>query len=130
LSNTCPLPVDLRSPSVARRFIDQSPDVPAPLVDRVKLVVSELVTNAVKHSGMSQGDVIELHLLRERDVVRVEVRDSGRGMPATLGRGGSLPDLPASGLGLYVVSKVADRWGSNPTNGATVWAEFDVGLAA
>jgi len=59
LSNTCPLPVDPRSPSLARHFIDESGDVPASLIDRVKLAVSELVTNALKHSGMSQDDIIE-----------------------------------------------------------------------
>ena len=42
-------------------------------------------------------------------------------------RGVSLSELKASGMGLYVVSQVADRWGADSTNGATVWAEFDIG---
>jgi serine/threonine-protein kinase RsbW len=130
LSNTCPLPVDPRSPSLARRFIDESGVVPSSLVDRVKLVVSELVTNAVRHSGMSQGDIIELRLLPSPDVVRLEVRDSGRGLTVEADRGASLSELKESGLGLYVVSHVADRWGADSTNGATVWAEFDIVLAA
>jgi anti-sigma regulatory factor (Ser/Thr protein kinase) len=130
LPTTCPLPVDPRSPSLARHFIDASGVVPSSLIDRVKLVVSELVTNAVKHSGMSRGDIIELRLLPRPDVVRVEVRDSGRGLPAEAGRGASLSELQAFGRGLYVVSQVADRWGADPSNGATVWAEFDVDLAA
>ena len=130
LSNTGPLPVDPRSPSLARRFIDEFGDVPSSLVDRVKLVVSELVTNAVRHSGMSQGEIIDLRLLPSPDVVRVEVRDSGRGLPMEANRGVSLSELKASGMGLYVVSQVADRWGADSTNGATVGQSSTLVLAA
>src|SRR4051794_31875198 len=67
------------------------------------LVLSELVTNALRH-GL--GDIITLASL-DRDEVRVSVIDSGDELPDMLP---TAPDR-IGGLGLHVVGQVADNWG-------------------
>jgi anti-sigma regulatory factor (Ser/Thr protein kinase) len=89
----------------------------------VRLLVSELVTNAVRHANLAAGDVILLVI----DVgggggLRVEVHDPG---------GGFVPTAPApdparpSGWGLYLVAELADRWGVDSDETTLVWFELD-----
>jgi serine/threonine-protein kinase RsbW len=89
-------------------------------VDTVKLLISELVTNAVRHGGDS-GDLVELHASWNSHV-RVEVVDHGHGfIPAP--RSGAL-DEPG-GYGLFLVGSLADRWGVETNRGTTVWFELE-----
>jgi anti-sigma regulatory factor (Ser/Thr protein kinase) len=88
----------------------------------VELLVSEVVTNAVRHAG-SPGQ-IELRI--DGDVLRVEVTDAVAGHPE--------PRHPApedpSGRGLSIVDTVASRWGIEPApEGKTVWFELDLTAA-
>jgi serine/threonine-protein kinase RsbW len=87
-----------------------------------QLLVSELVTNAVRHADLHAGDVIRLVVdLAERGL-RVEVHDPG---------GGFVPSAPApdparpSGWGLYLVAQLADRWGVDSDERTLVWFELD-----
>jgi anti-sigma regulatory factor (Ser/Thr protein kinase) len=84
--------------------------------DLVLLLLSELVTNSVRHSGASPPDEVEIGVCEEEDVIHVEVRDPGPGV------GISPRDLPAHS-GLRMVDALSERWGvrHDPT---TVW--FDV----
>ncbi len=83
--------------------------------ETLKLLVSELVTNAVRHGG--DGRPVELRVRWNADV-RVEVCDHGDGFtPAP--RVGAL-DEPG-GFGLYLVGRLADRWGVETSDGTTVW---------
>jgi anti-sigma regulatory factor (Ser/Thr protein kinase) len=82
----------------------------------VLLLLSELVTNSVRHSGASSREQIQVGV-RERDhVIHVEVRDPGPGLGIALG------EVPAHS-GLQIVDALSARWGvrHDPT---TVW--FDV----
>jgi anti-sigma regulatory factor (Ser/Thr protein kinase) len=90
-------------------------DVPGSARDLVLLVLSELVTNAVR-----QGDGhVRVALGEEGSSVLVEVFDSGHRMP-TLNR--SAPDA-TSGRGLRLVRQLADAWGvREELDGKTVWA--------
>jgi anti-sigma regulatory factor (Ser/Thr protein kinase) len=84
----------------------------------VALLVSELVTNSVRHSG-SSGKMIELHIMVTPESVRLRVSDEGTGFrPA--GRTGE-----DSGWGLFMVEELADRWGVEARGGASVWFEID-----
>jgi anti-sigma regulatory factor (Ser/Thr protein kinase) len=74
------------------------------LTDDAELLVSELVGNAVKHAG---AHVFGLRLRRRRGWIRVEVRDPSRALPCHL----PVRDLDVSGRGLWLVDKLADRWG-------------------
>jgi anti-sigma regulatory factor (Ser/Thr protein kinase) len=81
----------------------------------LKLLVSEVVTNAVRHGGDSQP--VRLHATWNSEV-RVEVCDHGAGFtPAP--RSGPL-DEPG-GFGLFLVGHLADRWGVETNDGTTVW---------
>ncbi|MYS25535.1 ATP-binding protein [Streptomyces sp. SID7804] len=89
----------------------------------VLLCVSELATNALLH-GVPPGRGFLLRLLPYTDCVRVEVHDSGRGVPAV-----SPPspedDCGESGRGLLLVAGLADAWGvGERVPGKVVWCEF------
>ena len=107
----------------ARHALDDIGDaVPVSTLRDVKLLVSELVTNAVRHAGLARGDVIVLVLELADHALRVEVHDPG---------GGFVPRAPApdparpSGWGLYLVAELADRWGVDSDETTLVWFELD-----
>jgi anti-sigma regulatory factor (Ser/Thr protein kinase) len=107
----------------------------APLADElpdgrlrdVRLLVSELVTNAVRHANLDTDDVIGLVIELADHTLRVEVRDPGGGFePST-----PSPDpARASGWGLYLVAELADRWGVDSDHETLVWFELDRRRAA
>ena len=87
----------------------------------VRLLVSELVTNSVKHAQVTEDDSIMLGVKIADDVVRVEVRDAGPGFepPPTIA-----PDDSDEGWGLFLVEQLADEWGVEPDR-QTVWFRID-----
>jgi anti-sigma regulatory factor (Ser/Thr protein kinase) len=93
----------------------------------VRLLVSELVTNAVRHANLDKGDAILLVIDLADHLLRVEVHDPG---------GGFVPTAPApdparpSGWGLYLVAELADRWGVDSDERTRVWFELDWPAAA
>jgi len=93
----------------------------------VRLLVSELVTNAVRHANLDAGDQILLVIELVDNRLRVEVHDPGGGFVPT----SPSPD-PArpSGWGLYLVAELADRWGVESTERTLVWFELDRAAAA
>jgi anti-sigma regulatory factor (Ser/Thr protein kinase) len=112
------------APAAARRALDRfSPHVPEGRMRDVRLLVSELVTNAVRHAGLAEEDRIRLMVqLRER-VLRVEVHDPGAGFER---RPPSPDPARASGWGLYLVEELSDRWGIEGLRpGTRIWFEFD-----
>lgn len=104
----------VNAPSVSRaRLSDMRPQL-EPRYDDVILVVSELVSNSVRH-GSSNG--IDVTVTNRGGFIRVEVTDDGPGFSIDAPRG--------DGLGLSIVEKVADRWGMKDGNSRfTVWAEL------
>ena len=93
----------------------------------LRLLVSEVVTNAVRHANLATGDAISLVVELNRSTLRVEVHDPG---------GGFVPSTPSpdptrpSGWGLYLVAELADRWGVDSDEATLVWFEFDSEAAA
>jgi anti-sigma regulatory factor (Ser/Thr protein kinase) len=83
--------------------------------ETLKLLVSEVVTNAVRHGG-SDGPV-QLRLSWNSEI-RVEVQDHGDGFTPSPQVGGL--DEPG-GFGLFLVGRLADRWGVDTDGGTTVW---------
>lgn len=72
-----------QAPAEARRFVDSLvDDVPAPTLDDVCLVATELVTNSVKHAGNPPGHPIEATLDVRPDRLRLEVVDLVHGVCA------------------------------------------------
>lgn len=95
-------------------------DVDEPVQENMRLLVTELVTNSVRHA---QADDVRLMVRAAPHTVRVEVADRGPGFkPQKRAKGAS----PEGGWGLYLVERLADRWGVISLNGATqVWCELD-----
>lgn len=92
------------------------------VADTAVLLLSELVTNAVRHARVPQGrEIGALFALRD-DVLRVEVADASNVAPTP-----RTPDKDdAGGRGLLLVSTMADDWGVSPREGVgkVVWAEL------
>lgn len=90
------------------------------LADTVELLVSELVGNAVRHTG---ARTFGLRMQRRRGWIRVEVRDPSRALPCLL----PVRDLDTSGRGLFLVDTLSDRWGVDlQPRGKTTWFELRV----
>jgi len=102
---------------VTRRL---SPRVAANALEDVRLLLTELVTNALRHSAVRPEDEIGVRAEVADGTVRIEVHDPGRDgdvQPRTPGaRGG--------GYGLFLVDRLTNRWGVERGEGTTVWAEL------
>ena len=111
------LPSEARSVAEARTRVCAAvaPEFGDSEVERLKLLVSEVVTNAVRHGHGTEP--VELHATWNGEV-RVEVSDRGHGFTPTP-RIGTL-DEPG-GFGLFLVGRLADRWGVDTNTGTTVW---------
>ncbi|MFD0309072.1 SpoIIE family protein phosphatase [Streptomyces sp. NPDC127119] len=87
------------------------------VADTAELLVSELVTNAVRHS---HSRPIDLRLVRG-DTLLCEVDDDDHTLPTLLSAG----RLDEFGRGMRVVSTLAREWGTSRTgSGKTVWFEL------
>ena len=85
----------------------------------VCLLVSEIVTNAIRHAGMSDGDRLVLAARLTDDWARIEIRDSGPGFDPDIRPG-------AAGYGLRMLDMLASRWGVDRGDpGTRVWFEID-----
>ena len=95
-----------------------------------ELLVSELVTNSVRHAGLPEEAHIEFSVRASAEVLMVEVADAGQGFDHTLPpRPRSVAGVAeASGWGLFLVDRIADRWGAVQMDGETrVWFELSPG---
>ncbi|MFI9366087.1 ATP-binding protein [Kitasatospora sp. NPDC053057] len=91
-----------------------------PHADDVQLILSEVLTNAVRH-GAGRQVAVSYHLDAAR--LRVEVRDQGDAIPCPRSADGEAED----GRGLMIVQGLASRWGVNDrVIGKAVWFEIDV----
>lgn len=87
----------------------------------VQLLVSELVTNSVRHARLASGHRIRLQAQALPRAVRVEVTDPGQGFSP----GAPSPNPSSeSGWGLYLVDRVAHRWGVRDDGDTHVWFEI------
>lgn len=117
------IPLTKHAPSSARHWFtdegsrDNGAHLPLDVRDRVLLLLSELVTNSVSHSGLSAPSEVEVAVRAIPGGLHVEVVDDGVGIvddPTTQG-----PEH----FGLRFVDTVTDRWGytNDPTR---VWFEI------
>jgi anti-sigma regulatory factor (Ser/Thr protein kinase) len=119
-----------RGPSAAsaarNALLALEPRVDTRCLDDIRLLVSELVTNAVRHAAGPREGEVALDVTIESSSVRVEVADPGTGFdPQPRDDEMSRP----GGWGLYLVDRIADRWGVARNNINRVWFEID-GVAA
>jgi len=104
------IPIGAQAPGVARSAIAQwlADHVSPSVLETALLLVSELVSNSVRHSGVSEGEEIVLRVHLWRDGFRLEVEDPGcdgviAPRPQDLLRGG--------GMGLHLVQTLSECWG-------------------
>lgn len=110
----------------ARSFVDrlEALDAHADVRFAVRLLVSELFTNAVKYGSRRADARVRLLVAVDDTHVRGEIGDSGRGFAE--GRP-SMPDVDAeSGRGLAFLDALADRWGVVHNGESCVWFELDL----
>jgi anti-sigma regulatory factor (Ser/Thr protein kinase) len=118
------------SPAAARAWIRVWLDgrVGEPTVDDAMLVVSELVTNSVRHSGVAAGAPVQLRANLDEHVLRLEVGDLGAGTDIV--RSPPPDRLSAGGFGLAIVEHVGARWGVADAGGTRVWCELPLPATA
>lgn len=103
---------DAQAPRISRSKISEIRDEIGARFDDVVLVVSELVTNSVRHG---RGD-IEVAIRRLPEKIRIEVTDSGDGFSTKSPRG--------DGMGLNIIERISDEWGVRLDGNCTVWADL------
>lgn len=119
-----PLPSRPESAATARRLAQvivlRQWGLSPKMTEDAVLLVSELVGNAVRHTG---ARVFGLRMHRRRGWIRVEVRDPSRGLPCLM----PVQEMDISGRGLMLVDKLSDRWGVDLLpRGKTTWFEMRV----
>jgi anti-sigma regulatory factor (Ser/Thr protein kinase) len=88
----------------------------------VMLVASELVNNAVAHSGGRAHHALDVRASRHAGRLTISVRDPGlSGGTAGPGR---QSDQQTGGWGLRIVEALCERWGEERQDGYRVWAEI------
>jgi anti-sigma regulatory factor (Ser/Thr protein kinase) len=111
-------PYDATAIPAARRFVRTALSRwPQEQIEAAELMVSELATNCYQHACTG----FRIALRDGGEIMRIEVTDSGGGMPRPLS---PLPTDP-SGRGLRIVEALADQWGvTRERGGKTVWFEL------
>jgi anti-sigma regulatory factor (Ser/Thr protein kinase) len=114
------LPKAAGSAAQARRILDRvAREVDAARLADARLLVSELIANAVEH--VVEDGEIELRIDIDPRRLRVEVLDPGPGFTPVPRRAGDPKD---SGWGLHFMAQVADRWAADTDGGGRVWFEL------
>lgn len=115
-----------RAPASARSSLSAlEPYVGADQLQSLQLVVTELITNSIRHSGIDEQAVIALDITLRDGVLRCTVSDPGRGFEK--------PDVVKphtdrpGGFGLVILDSIASSWGVTRDELFRVWFEAPVG---
>jgi anti-sigma regulatory factor (Ser/Thr protein kinase) len=88
---------------------------------KLDMAVTEVFSNAVRHSG-SEAEIL-LALTQKDEFLCVRVSDGGTGL---VPRPGAMTTEPGAGYGLFLVEQLTRRWGMTREDGRTrVWFELD-----
>jgi anti-sigma regulatory factor (Ser/Thr protein kinase) len=117
----------LETPALARHQLEHwlPPSLEESYGGALRLLVSELVTNAVRHVVGSTKPVVLAVQIGAREI-RVEVHDGGAGFEP----GTPVPRGADGGFGLFLVERMASRWGVDVRDGTRVWFELDLAPGA
>jgi anti-sigma regulatory factor (Ser/Thr protein kinase) len=117
-------PATPRAVGAARRTVEVLPlAVTSQQLDELRLLISEVVTNAVLHGGVDVDEVVEMRATITAGAVRVEVRDQGHGFDPH-----PRPEPRAvGGLGMVVLDRMSRSWGIERDPEFAVWFEVDGG---
>jgi serine/threonine-protein kinase RsbW len=119
------VPVGPAAPATVRHALLDwlSPRATNGLLTDAPLVVSELVTNSLRHGGLPDAATVRVSADLVDGVLRLEVEDAGTAgtvtrRPPNRGRGG--------GFGLNIIDALAARWGVQRDRGTLVWVELPI----
>lgn len=117
------LPAKPAAVSAARRaLLGCNGELPRSIRDDVLLLVTELVSNAVRHGKPGADRAVRVELRRRKRMVRVAVFDRGGGFTAEAPHAAQ---DKSGGWGLLLVDQIADRWAVTPTaSGTCAWFEI------
>jgi anti-sigma regulatory factor (Ser/Thr protein kinase) len=91
------------------------------LIDDARLLISELVTNCVRHAQTTSNQPLRLTASLRTATLRLEVHDAGT--DGTVAR--RVPESDG-GFGLDLVARISSAWGvERDAHGTTVWLELD-----
>jgi anti-sigma regulatory factor (Ser/Thr protein kinase) len=112
---------DANSPAEARRSLEAlRPGLNDLLVDDAALLVSEIVSNSVRHASLHETDAIEVRIRGSGSKLRVDVMDPGPGFdPERI-----QPSRREGGWGLRLLDRLATRWGVERNDVTKVWFEL------
>lgn len=120
---TLSVPASPLSLRVVRRAVQGLADVCGPdVTDRLSVIYSELITNAIRHSGADESVTLKVELRVGPFGVSGRVLDDGPGFDPR--------KLPArrpgqeGGFGLRIVQELASRWGVRCDGRTEVWFEL------
>lgn len=86
---------------------------PSAVLDDACLLATELVSNSIRHAGVHPDGQIRVRAILGPDRLRVDVWDHPDGASLEEFVDDERPDTDSeSGRGLYLVHRIADRWGS------------------
>ncbi len=109
------------APVAARRTLDELDGLDGDERNRLALLVSELVTNSVRHARLRDGETVSLAVsVGER--IRLEVTDPGPGFDPAREPERANRD---NGWGLMLVDALATRWGVERDTATRVWLELE-----
>jgi serine/threonine-protein kinase RsbW len=117
------LPARPAAVSAARRaLLAANGGLPSTVRDDVLLLLTELVSNAVRHAA-GAGRAVRVELEQGARMIGVAVFDEGTGFTAEAPQ----PERDRSGgWGLFLIDQIADRWGITPTaSGTCAWFEIE-----
>jgi anti-sigma regulatory factor (Ser/Thr protein kinase) len=117
------VPTGSRAPGAARHVVAHclARLVASRIVSETQLLVSELVTNSVRHGDLDERDTVFVRIYLAAENLRVEIENPGAAGVVALNR----PDLQAGrGFGLQLLELVATRWGVSRGQSTTVWFEM------
>jgi anti-sigma regulatory factor (Ser/Thr protein kinase) len=120
---------EVRAPAIARAAVSERATelgIDASIEQTLVLLVSEVVSNAVRHSPGPADAPIELLATMSKQKIRVAVTDAGEGFTPRPRE----PDSLSDGYGLYLLDRAASSWGVESQRGTTVWFELRRGQAA
>ena len=121
------LPFTASSVGVARRRLVSDlleAGICAPAVTDAAVVISELLSNALRHAEPLPGSGLRVAWDLDGGSVRVSVSDGGA---ATRPELGEPTPYHTGGRGLRIVERLSRRWGTlSDAEGTTVWAEVQV----
>ncbi len=112
---------DANSPAEARRSLEAlRPSLNDLLVDDAVLLVSEIVSNSVRHASLDKSDAIHVRIWGSSSTLHVDVIDPGPGFdPERIE-----PSGREGGWGLRLLDRLATRWGVERNDETKVWFEL------